>query len=101
MIALCFQKRIVSLFYVILPTARMKSLCPEGLLGSRQFFDSVQLQSWCLQKFHEVATLPVGGQQRNITVSAAEQLNFLPWVAERNCARPQWWREEEVPGIRI
>jgi len=50
----------------------MKSIRSEGLLGSRQSFVSVQLQSWSPQKFHEVDTLPVTGQQRNITVPAAE-----------------------------
>lgn len=99
MIALCFQKRTVSFFHMILPRARMKSVCPEGLLGSRQFFVSALLQSWSPQKFCEVDTLPVIGQQSSITIPAAEQLKVLPWVAARNCA--QWCREEAVLGTRI
>lgn len=56
---------------------KIKSLCPEGLLRRRPFFDSVQLHSWCPQKFCEVNTSPQLGQQRHITIPVMGWLNFL------------------------
>lgn len=58
------------------PPHSEKEICPERLLGSRQFFVRVQLQLWSPQKFHDI--LLVIGQQRSITIPAAEQLDSYP-----------------------
>lgn len=74
---------------------KIKYLCPKWLLRRRSFFDSVQLHSWCPQKFCEVNTSPQLGQQRHITIPVTGWLNFLPWVAERNHTWPWWCSEKQ------
>lgn len=99
--SLCTFTRKQHHYFMWSPPVKIKSLYPEGLLRRRPFFDSVQLHSWCPQKFCEVNTSPELGQQRRITIPVMGWLNFLLWVAERNCAWPWWCREETVLGIRI
>lgn len=99
--SLCTFTREQHHYFMWSPPAKIKYLYPEGLLGRRAFFDSVQLYSRCPQKFCEVNTSPELGQQRCITIPVTGWLNFLPWVAARNCAWPRWCREEIILGIRI